>query len=342
MEIMDWNLVLQSSDPRNNYLSGSADSSVPPLQAPTPLSPVDNRQKSQGIFDLPAGLSVSTAFPAQARWHALAPDIAFTTTDSVLFYVHSHIILAASENRFGFLIPPPSMQQSTDPVIRVLETSSILNIILHLVYNMPCEQYSPPFKTLSDAVDRLSSYGIHPKAHIVARSPLYNLLLSYAPTLPIEVYTLAAKHDLLELATLTSPHLLSFDLSKLNDGMVEAMGPVYLRKLFFLHVGRCDALKRLLLQPPQPHSPIPTCTMQQQNYLTRAWALATARLVWDVRPDMSVGLLESSLLPLANDVVCESCKESLRERVKNLAEQWSQIKVGYILVSMILTCEPRR
>ncbi|KIK62762.1 hypothetical protein GYMLUDRAFT_260018 [Collybiopsis luxurians FD-317 M1] len=323
---MDWDSIVQSSDLRNNNLSESTGSSVPPVQAPTPLSPVDNPRKSEDIFDHPAGFSISTAFPAQERWHALPPDIAFSTTDLVLFYVHSHIVLAASDNRFRFLIPMPSMQQTTNLVIHVPESSSVLNIILHLVYNIPSEQYSPPFKTLSDAVNQLPLYGMLPKAHITDHTPLYNQLLSYAPISPIEVYTLAASHDLLELATSTSPHLLSFDLSKLDDQMAEAMGPIYLRKLFFLHVGRCDALKRLLLQPPQPHAPIPTCTPEQQNSLTRARALASARLAWDVRPDISAGFLESSLHRLANDLVCESCKESLRERVKNLVEQWSQVK----------------
>lgn len=187
-------------------------------------------------------------------------------------------------------------------VIHVPESSPILNVILHVLYDMSCSHYSPSLETLITAVDRLAFYGVNPKSHIVANTPLYTSLLSQAPLFPLDVYTLAAKYDLHDLAVSTSPHLLSLQLYTITDEMAEAIGPKYLRKLFFLHIGRSDALKRvsqtssnmyarpfdifvqLLLQPPHPHAPTPLCDFTDQKTLTRAWALASAYLAWDARP----------------------------------------------------------
>lgn len=66
--------------------------------------------------------------------------------------------------------------------------------------------------------------------------------------------------------------------------MAERIGAVYLKRLFFLHFGRAEALKRILLPPPHPHAPTPSCDFSDQKKLTRAWALASAYLAWDTRP----------------------------------------------------------
>ncbi|KIK61884.1 hypothetical protein GYMLUDRAFT_165482 [Collybiopsis luxurians FD-317 M1] len=288
---------------------------------------MENSQNSDVASDSIERVMISTTFSAHAKWHALPPDLVFATSDSVRFYVHSHIILAASDNRFHSLIPTLLIDQSSNPEIYVPESSETFNIILHLIYNIPSHQYSPSFDTVSKAVDRLSFYGIIAKAHISAKTPLHNLILSFAPILPIQVYTLAAKHDLLDLAIPASPHLLSLNFSTIDQEMAEAMGPIYLRKLFFLHIGRSGALKRLLLEPPHPHAPTAKCSFNDQKSLTRAWALASAYLAWDARPDLSIGALESCLKPLADHLACDECKGSLQVCVENLVINWSQVKV---------------
>jgi len=155
---------------------------------------------------------------------------------------------------------------------------------------------------------------------------MYALLIARAPFAPLDVYVLAAKHDLRDLAVATSPHLLSFQLSTITDEIAQEMGPDYLRQLFFLHLGRMDALKRILLHPPQSHTPTSSCSFISQQDLTRAWALASAQLVWDARPDMSPGYLESTFNPLANDLSCDLCKQLLQDRVKRLLDEWSAVK----------------
>ncbi|KIK61878.1 hypothetical protein GYMLUDRAFT_42289 [Collybiopsis luxurians FD-317 M1] len=315
MEAVNWDSILQFPDSQDNVSEFMSDLNVtaPVIQVPTP--PIENES-----------VSISTAFGVHAKCHALPPDLVFVTSDSVMFFVHSHIVLAASDNQFHSLVPKPSTNQSPNPMIHVPDTSETFNIILHLIYNLPSSQYTPSFDTISKAVNRLSFYGIQAETYIIAKTPLHNLILSFAPILPIEVYILAAKHNLLDLAIPASSHLLSFDLSTLTEEKAEAMGAKYLRKLFFLHIGRSNALKRLLLKPPLPHPPTASCSFDDQKCLTRAWALASAYLVLDARPDLSIGALESCLNPLAQKLACDECRASLHACVKNVIVNWSQVK----------------
>ncbi|KIK65324.1 hypothetical protein GYMLUDRAFT_239867 [Collybiopsis luxurians FD-317 M1] len=333
MEITNWDSVLQFASDSNLDLSlqdhdfsEASPSSTPHLQVPTPPhsnggSPICDDPSDNNVL-----VSISTTFYPGANLHSLPPDLALLSSDSVFFYIHSHIILAASDNNFRSLIPSSPKKQPSNMVIHVPELSPVLNIILHVIYDMSCSHYSPSFETLSTAVNQLPLYGIPPKSRVTPNNPLHALLLSHAPLYPLNVYTLAAKHDMQELAVSSSPHLLSFPLSTLTDEMAEAMGPKYLRRMFFLHIGRSDALKRLLLQPPHPHAPTPFCDFTDQKTLTRAWALASAYLAWDARPDLSTGFLESALAPLGEHLSCDLCKQGLNDRIKNLIVQWSVVK----------------
>ncbi|KAF5388260.1 hypothetical protein D9615_000363 [Tricholomella constricta] len=276
----------------------------------------------------PPLVSVSTTFYPGAHHQSLSPDAVLLSSDHVFFYVHSHILLRASDNDFHSLLPPPpSSSKHHDPIVDVPESSAVLNIILHTIYDMSCAHYSPSFSHLCTSVKRLPYYGVHPKSCFTPTTPLYTLLLSHAPLYPLEIYTLAASFDLYDLAVSTSSHLLSFPLSSLTDEMAEAIGPVYLKRLFFLHFGRTDALKRVLLPPPHPHPPTDSCDFSDQKRLTRAWALASAYLAWDARPDLSTCSMELALRPLAEHLACGDCKHALEDRIKNLVSQWSIVKV---------------
>lgn len=232
-------------------------------------------------------VSISTTFYPGAQINETTPDVVLLTSDSVFFYVHASALLGSSGNQFNSLLPadPGSCEnQDCNAVLSIPEHSTVLNVFLHIIYDMSCIHYSPPFPTLVAAVNCLSTYGISPKLVCVPSTPTYTLLLSYAPLFPLELYALAASFDLYDLAVATSSHLLSFPLATITDEMAECIGPVYLKRLFFLHFGRSDALKRVLLPPPHPHAPTPWCDFNEQKKLTRAWALASAYLAWDARP----------------------------------------------------------
>ncbi|RDB22782.1 hypothetical protein Hypma_010257 [Hypsizygus marmoreus] len=331
MEHADWNSVLQYvTDPmdmecndRTEYLKQNDNPQVPTPPLSLDGSPIVDEQVEADTL-----VSVSTTFYPGAQHHSMPPDVILLSSDNVFFYVHSHLLLGASENEFHALLPPsaPSSPKDQDAIVGVSDSSTVLNIILHTIYEMSCAHYSPTFSNLCSAVTRLPFYGIRPNTRIVPSSPLYTVLLSHAPLCPLELYALAASFDLYELAVATSSHLLSFPLSNLTDEMADAIGPVYLKRLFFLHFGRSDALKRVLLPPPHPHAPTQWCDFSDQKKLTRAWALASAYLAWDARPDLSTSTMESALRPLEEHLGCDDCKHALRERIKNLVVQWSIVK----------------
>lgn len=238
-------------------------------------------------------VSVSTTFYPGSNNDPAPTDLVLLSTDCVFFYVHFQRLLAASDNGFNRLLLTPRRETfgndenatvPSDMIISLPEPSAVLNVILHAIYDLSCAQYSPSFDVLSAAVEALKVYGVSLPKVLSPPSPLHNILLAHAPTSPLELYALAGSHDLYDLAVSTSPHLLSFSLPSLTDDMARKIGPVYLKKLFFLHLGRADALKRLLLPPPHPHAPTPACDFVEQKKLTRAWALASAYLAWDARP----------------------------------------------------------
>ena len=193
------------------------------------------------------------------------------------------------------------MRDDLGPVVSLPESASVLNVVLHVVYDVSCAHYHPGIDTLIAAVEAMAKYGLPPRRHIAPSTPLYSLILGQAPVQPIITYALAATHDLYDLAVPISSHLLSFALHTLTDELAIRIGPVYMKRLFFLHLGRLDALKRLLLPPPHPHPPTSNCDFTEQKKLTRAWALASAYLAWDARPGTHIVGLRCCTLMLNDD-----------------------------------------
>jgi len=316
-------------------------------------------------------VSVSTTFFLGAEFgQPHPPDLTLHSSDSVFFYVHTPALLQFSTNSFNSLIPSypvsPTSEDGSHPAIAVPEDSHVLNIVLHLFYMIPCSHFCPSPDVISNAVAALKRYGVPIKSFTSPDTCLYNLILSRAPLHPIELYALSAEHDLHDLAVAISPHLMSFNLATLTDEIVTQIGPIYLKRLFFLHLGRNDALKRLLFTPPTLHGPTPQCDFTEQKKLTRAWALAAAYLAWDARPglsrhrgssnwmiiyascdrlsDLSTSAITSALGSLQEHLICPLCKNNLRQRVKQITVEWSNVKVGPLRIPLrrYLTCSTSR
>ncbi|KAJ7228721.1 hypothetical protein GGX14DRAFT_509410 [Mycena pura] len=336
MDNYDWDTVMHFGDPMDSPTSKFD-------HLPTPPHSLDGSPEADAPETNDTLVSVSTTFFPAAQHHPHQPDLILLSKDAVHFYVHSDILLEASDNRFRAMLPHAVSEGDEQPVLDVPESSAVLNVILHAIYALSCSHYAPPFDTLVKAVESMPVYGLNPKSMIRPSTPLFTLLLSQAPLFPLELYALAAQFQIEELAVPTSAHLLAFPLSRLTDQDVDRIGASYLKRrvivhvmffllnnyrLFFLHFGRVEALKRVLLPPPHPHPQTSTCDFQMQKGLCRAWALASAYLVWDVRPDMSTNALESALRPLAQHLSCDLCKNALDDRIRNLIIQWSVVKVG--------------
>ena len=235
--------------------------------------------------DVPITIDVSTTFQPTVLVNHQLPDLVLLSSDNVHFYVHRALILAESRNTFGGLLAPtPPPDDGSTPTVPIPERADVLNIVAHAIYRLPVAHFMPPFDSISAAFDALVRYGVPLAPLCPPGSPLYTLVLSQAPLRPIESYALAAHHDLMALAAPISAHLLAYPLSELSDELAQRIGPIYLKRLFFLHSSRMEALKNLLLRPPQGHEPTFDCDATQQRRLTRAWALASAHLVWDARP----------------------------------------------------------
>jgi len=342
MENTDWESVLQFvTEPMDLDFSsgpGSPDKPVaertpltklpfPSPQIPTPPashagSPTDESPEGNTL------VSVSTTFYPGSPHDSHPADLVLLSNDSVFFYVHTNRILRASKNSFNHTIPLPTCQDQDQlgPILPVPESSVVLNILLHAVYNMSCAHYAPSFFALESAVTALKTYGVPLHDRIANSTHLYTSLMSHAPHYPLELFALASSHDLYDLAVSASSHLLSLTLASLTDDMAKRIGPVYLKRLFFLHFGRSDALKRLLISPPLPHTPTQWCSFTEQKKLTRAWALASAYLAWDARPDLSANTMESALNPLGDHLVCDLCRDALIHRIKSLVDSWSVVK----------------
>jgi hypothetical protein len=231
-------------------------------------------------------ISVSTTFFPGAELDVLPTDLIILASDSVFFYVHTHKLLAASTNGFNSLLPleEHGQPEGTGTILSLHHDSVVLNILLHTVYNMSAAHYAPTPEAVIAAVEFFEEYGLSVRTYLAPASPLYTLFLGTAPQAPIEFYAFSGAYDLPHLAIPISSFLLSYPLASLSNELAVKMGPLYLKRLFFLHLGRVEALKRLLLPPPQPHVPTANCDFTEQKKLTRAWALASAYLAWDVRP----------------------------------------------------------
>lgn len=254
------------------------------LNNPLPTPPAPSPHNEDLSAETETVVSVSTAFHPTSYPDLPVPDTIFQASDGVLFYAHSNTILSACSSAFrDFIGSPLEDPKYRDNIIPVASTSSEFNVIMHMLYGSSCAPHSPSFENLVNAVDRMPAYSIPPDNHILVATPLYSLLLSHAPINPLDLYALAAFHNIHPLAVATSSHLLSYSLQTISDSQADRMGAMYLKRLMMLHVERFTALKTILLKPPHPHAPTRKCGFIEQRKLTRAWALVSAHLAWDAR-----------------------------------------------------------
>ncbi|KAH9481097.1 hypothetical protein JR316_0005616 [Psilocybe cubensis] len=271
-----------------------------------------------------AMISISTSFHPNTR---PTPDTTFSAGDGVIFCVYSKIILAVCPTAFSSVIGDPlSHPRFRTETILLDAPSAEVNIIFHALYGTSPASNRPDFETLVRAVDRMPTYSLSPKALIRPSGSLYELLLFYAPLHPVDAYALAAHHELHPLAVSVSPHLLSIKIQSISDEAAERMGAIYFKKLLELHLGRFAALKGILLRPPHPHPASKTCSFDDQRKNIRAWALASASLVWDAGPDLSSQMIRNALNPTTENLTCEMCLQTLKDKIKDVVVQWSSVR----------------
>ncbi|KAH8081294.1 hypothetical protein BXZ70DRAFT_959678 [Cristinia sonorae] len=301
----------------------SAAESATPVGTPLTEAPPSLHLPPQPTY------SVSTAFHTNLVYDGQRPNVVLFTSDHVLFYAHISHLTTVSGNAFNGLLALNVVrnvtQGGTSLVVPVPEDSVLFNVIIHTIYSQPCNQYRPSIDTLLNAVRALKTYGVPLQRFVVPTTPLYHHIISEAPRRPIETYLVAAEHNLDAIAVASSAHLHSFPLFAITDDMAVQMGSIYLKRLVFLHIERVIHLARLILTPPKQHPDLPECGFVEQQRLSRAWALAAASLVGELRPDYPVGLLKMTFSSLEPGLECEACKAALNEKIRQVVLEWSTV-----------------
>lgn len=134
----------------------------------------------------------------------------------------------------------------------------------------------------------LPSCGVELTEVITPDTPISNIILSHARTMPLDAFVLVCQHKLEALAVEISQHLVAVPLYNLMDEHCVAMGPIYLRRLMFLHLGRIERLKGILKELPTTHSPTRDCDiLDQKRTVHAAWNAAASEVCWDLAADTS-------------------------------------------------------
>lgn len=235
------------------------------------------------------------------------------SSDYVLFAVHSHKILAASTNDFAHLILPTGNGGGTSvlatlsdpgtpaPLVPILatESSDILNVIFHSIYDLPIDMYRPSFDYLMSALPVFAHYGFKPLSKYVSRgTPLFNSILNHAPLHPIETYAHAAFYQLEDLAVASSAYTLTMDLNtSVSNSAGAQMGANYLMKLLKLHGDRIDKLKEALDNAIlYPHVATRRCSVEKRKQAMLTFKVACAQLYREATPGQSYSHSASSFL----------------------------------------------
>ncbi|KAM5543298.1 hypothetical protein V8D89_003172 [Ganoderma adspersum] len=253
-------------------------------------------------------------------FRGVCADLAVSSSDQTVYYVHRQHLSVVSSNAFAGLLPNASLS------ISVLEPATVFNIVVHTMYGRSCMHDNPSLDTIEAGLDALVKYGVIPSRYASPSEPLYRLLLLHAPHHPIEAYALAGRHSLEDAAVAISAHLLTYDLSLITNELSIKMGALYLRRLIDLHFNRTKALKHIVMRPPGSHPPTSVCSQMSQARLTNAWVFAVAELAWDRLPGMSTDTLHSTFENAGKEIACRDCCAILRVRIKEVCWEWSQVK----------------
>ncbi|KAF7980496.1 hypothetical protein HWV62_37996 [Athelia sp. TMB] len=250
-------------------------------------------------------------------------DLVIATADGVDFHLHTAVLLAASDNAFNYILAPRAAPAGPRPRFAVSDPAPVFTLVMCALYALPYAPYAPPFATLAAAVDAMRAYGLPLAALAAPGIPLHALLRAHAPAHPLALYALAGHHALDALAVAASAHLLALPLADIDDALAARIGPVYLKRLFFMHLGRAEALRRLLLAPLRGHGATDGCGGTEQLPLVRAWALGASALAWDARGDLPPAAIRATLAPLGAHLDCAACVRALEDRIDADTRGWA-------------------
>lgn len=326
-------------DPQNSHFPVHLEDSLPSLM------------DSLNMRSIQQLLSMSTTFTPTSTQPGISspPDIILISRDLVLFYCHWSVLLNVSRNQFGWLLQlepaadesiasissspsspgSPSLYHTRGnqkPSFRpylLTEAADVINILLHLIYDMQYKQFNPDLRNLISTATALNKYGLSLDLYLgSSHSPLFEQIIALTPLDPLSVFIVAAQLNLNSLAVPASAFLLNLDVADLTDEQVAAMGSVYFRRLILLLNGRVQILRGLLAMPLDEHQDTPSCGFVNQKMMGKEWLIACAKLANDVTPDTPTSLIRSVLEPLESSTRCRRCRRSIHSQASAINQKW--------------------
>lgn len=189
-----------------------------------------------------------------------------------------------------------------------------------------CERYAPTLDTLAYVFASLPKYGL-PRVHTYDRSDIPSALMRYVSESPLRVYALAAENGLDSVCVLASQYTLDVTLDQVSEGDALTMGPLYLRRLCFLHVNRLETLRRLVTEPPDAHPKIPSCSMELQQGVRDAWMTAVGEIMKKATAhNTAASALKAALEPCEAASPCWECKKQVEVRIADVMDRWGPVK----------------
>jgi len=322
-----WNLDSSQSNQSWTHVHSYARSLASNVRYPNPCHlclEIDYREVD-GIQDLT--FNFSTIFATHVRFDGRLPRLILVTPDEPFFAVHFHALTRASNNEFGGLLTGIQEPLGEDyDFIAISEESDVLNVILHCIYNIPCDSSRPTLQCIERSLLASDKYGLSMEQYMSRGSLLYNTVLIAALFQPFEVYALAASHELEELAVAASSYTLTHKLHHVPQHIADKMGTKYLQRLYQLHGTRMDALKAMLDEKPYPHEARQHCSVVNRQATSKAYELAAAQVAYVATPALPHTTIELIMNGLADAVGCPDCKATLISRAKAIVTGWMLLK----------------
>jgi len=222
-------------------------------------------------------------------------------------------------------LPIDAVSSSQVTFHMVTESATVLNIVLHVIYGRPCTTFGPTLDDIALALESLKNRGVatpsNPKAEI------WKLLLQRAASRPLQAMAIAALYSIEPVCADASRITLLTTLDHLSEAEALMMGPIYLRKLFFLHAGRRQALHRVIKGPLSPHPRSKGCTEEGFKGLAGQWAIVASDLVIDQgAAGTTTKRLKEAFGALGAGKHCPQCRSTIQGTIEDVCRAWKSIR----------------
>jgi len=266
-------------------------------------------------------VSMSTTFCLGAMDDPYPTDVLLVSSDNVFFCVHSITLLLHSLDKFG-----GQLKDTSQPIL-LSAHSEVVNLTLCALYGLNPSGFNPTPALMTQALNFLIDHGILPKDCITPTSAFCESIRSLGVRFPLGTFMMVAYFDLEHLAMDVSRNLLNLPLHTITEEVALTIGPTYLRRLFFLHLGRVDRLKQLMFQAPEAHGPNKDCYDSEQRLLQRQWRSLAVALAPEASPAMGPSQLHKAFLPITQKKsLCPDCQESAKRQLRSLIVEWNSVK----------------